>query len=58
MKVKELIELLRTLDQEREIWVLYDMNYPQEPNFEEATEAVEGDNERTIKVGDYVHDSW
>ena len=62
MKVKELIEKLQTLDQEKNIWVNYDLYELQEPDFRpyNANEyrygyekGVEGLNE-----GDYVHDAY
>lgn len=52
MKVKELIELLQNLDQEKNIWVLYDTFEPQEPDFEICKE---GDAIGVCKVGDYIH---
>lgn len=64
MKVKELIEKLSKLDQERDIWIGYDYPYAvQEPAFEVFTdEEVERRNciyERygipRIKLGDYIH---
>ena len=62
MKVKELIEKLQTFDQEKNIWVNYDLYELQEPNFRPFNEnaprygyenGVEGLNE-----GDYVHDAY
>ena len=52
MKVKELIEQLQKLDQERNIWVLYDGFLAQEPDFIQYDED-DGD----IEAGDYVHEA-
>lgn len=52
MKVKELIELLQKLDQEKNIWVLYDTYEPQEPYIEICTER---DAINECKAGDYIH---
>lgn len=54
MKVKELIEQLQKLDQERNIWIYYDMFAAQEPSFIECDE----DENDEIKAGDYVHEAW
>lgn len=60
MKVKELIEKLSRLDQERDIWIGYD--YPhdvQEPDFRAFEESDISDyfgyNDDRIRVGDYIH---
>lgn len=58
MKVKELIEKLSKLDQERDIWIGYD--YPhavQEPDFEPFIwdGSIYTRNETRIKEGDYIH---
>lgn len=53
MKVKELVEQLLKLDQEKDIWVLYDCLYPQIPGFEPSKEDL-----KCIKAGDYVHNAW
>lgn len=58
MKVKELIEQLSKLDQERDIFIGYD--YPhdvQEPVFEpfEPDQGLFSNTETRIKVGDYIH---
>ena len=53
MKVKELIEQLQKLDQEKNIWVLYDLCFPQEPQFSASKE-----DSHEIKEGDYVHEAW
>lgn len=52
MKVKELIEQLQKLDQEKNIWVLYDTFIPQEPEFEICTES---DAIQDCEAGDYIH---
>lgn len=54
MKVKELIEKLLKLDQEKNIWVLYDGYGEDAPDFEIATEE-EVEFLDKIRVGDYVH---
>ena len=54
MKVKELIAELQKLDQERDIWVLYDTFFAQVPEFEVAKERDETSDGR-VKAGDYVH---
>lgn len=57
MKVKELIECLQKLDQERNIWVRYDGIYFYEPTIDEDNvngwEAKEY-GEQGIKEGDYT----
>lgn len=57
MKVKELIEQLQKLDQERNIWVRYDVVYFYEPTVDKDTvddwEAKEY-KEQGIKEGDYT----
>ena len=54
MKVKELIEQLQKLDQQKNIWILYDGFGEEEPDFVLATEDDVEILEQ-IKVGDYVH---
>lgn len=51
MKVKDFIAQLQTLDQEKDIWFIYD-GMPQEPEIEVVTEH---DARRECKVGDYAH---
>lgn len=58
MKVKELIEQLSKLDQERDIFIGYD--YPhdvQEPNFVQfyPEDRLFIDSETRLKKGDYIH---
>lgn len=58
MKVKELIDQLSKLDQERDIFIGYD--YPhdvQEPDFEQfhPEDCLFIDNETRLKEGDYIH---
>lgn len=59
MKVKELIEQLSKLDQERDIWIGYDYPYDvQEPYFVEFERRHLGKyhpNEDRLKFGDYIH---
>ena len=54
MKVKELIAELQKLDQDRDIWVLYDTFDAQVPTIEVAEERDETSDGR-VKSGDYVH---
>ena len=54
MKVKELIAELQKLDQERDIWVLYDTFDAQVPCIEVAEERDETSDGR-VKAGDYIH---
>jgi hypothetical protein len=54
MKVKELIAELQKLDQERDIWVVYDTFDAQVPFLEVAKERDETSDGR-VKAGDYVH---
>lgn len=54
MKVKELIAELQKLDQERDIWVLYDTFDAQVPFIEVAKERDET-SDGSVKAGDYVH---
>ena len=58
MKVKELIEKLSKLDQDRDIWIGYD--YPHQvdkPDFVEMDECrINHLGEETrLKIGDYIH---
>lgn len=54
MKIKEFIELLQKLDQERDIWLCYDDFYaPTIGNTIDEWEAEEY-KEQGIKEGDYV----
>lgn len=54
MKVKELIEILETFDQEKNIWILYDTFEAQVPEFIECSE----DENSEIKAGDYMHETY
>ena len=58
MKVKELIEHLQTLDQERNIWVSYDGIFFYEPVVDEKENVTKWDaeeyKEQGIKEGDYT----
>ena len=54
MKVKELIVELQKLDQDHDIWVLYDTFDAQVPTIEVAEERDETSDGR-VKAGDYVH---
>lgn len=62
MKVKELIENLLKLDQEKGIWIIYDAYYPMEPNvdshvLEEDIDRYKEYNEN-IEIGDYCIQVW
>ena len=57
MKVKEFIEQLQSLDQDRDIWIVYDSGYTaSHPNIEIEkegfTEIIDRGNE--VKKGDYI----
>lgn len=59
MKVKELIEQLQKLDQEKGIWIIYDCFQPLKPKVDDVVKTEEDaeyyrryDND--VKVGDYV----
>lgn len=58
MKVKELIEQLQKLDQERNIWVRYDGIYFYEPVVDEEDNVTEWEEneylEHDIQKGDYT----
>ena len=61
MKVKELIEKLQTLDQEKNIWVFYDLYAMQEPDFRpyDASDIEScGDKIKDLNEGDYVHEAY
>ena len=57
MKVKELIEHLKKLDQERNIWIFYDFPYAcSEPDFSEVGEwQADCFKEEGCAQGDYAH---
>lgn len=52
MKVSEFIEYLKTLDQDRNIWVNYDMCFALKPQIEEADDAW--NSESKVKEHDYM----
>ena len=60
MKVKELIEQLQKLDQERGIWIIYDSFQPIEPEVDGVVETEEDAeyysrySDEGVKVNDYV----
>lgn len=58
MKVKELVEQLQKLDQEKNIWVLYDQFDAQEPNFIQCDEEDLAYEDGDIAAGDFVHEAW
>lgn len=53
MKVKDLIAELQTLDQEKDISILYDCVAKIKPRIEMA-----GEDESPIKEGDYFFQAW
>ncbi len=56
MKVKELIEELQKLDQERNIWLVYDLYLAYKPFPRTANEFEVGinNNDFVVEEGDYV----
>lgn len=59
MKVKEFIEQLQKLDQEKGIWIIYDSFQPLKPEVDDVVKTEEDVEyfrcyENDIKVGDYV----
>ena len=60
MKVKELIEQLQKLDQERGIWIIYDCHQPIKPEVDGVVETEEDAEyysrytDEGVKVNDYV----
>ena len=56
MKVRELIEELQKLDQERNIWLVYDLYLAYEPFPRTANEFEVGinNNDFVVEEGDYV----
>ena len=63
MKVKELIEQLQKLDQEKGIWIIYDTFQPIKPEVDEKV-INEEDAEyyrrykEDVKAGDYTISCW
>lgn len=63
MKVKELINQLSQLDQEKEIWVLYDRYIAFQPEVEVYGEnmrldMMSDDIKNKVRNGDYVIDAY
>lgn len=55
MKVRDLIEQLSKLNQDTDIWVMYDYCYALDVDVEVATaEEVEYVSKHKIKEGDYI----
>lgn len=59
MKVKEFIEQLKKLDQEKGIWIIYDCFQPLKPEVDDVVKTEEDAEyyrcyENDVKVGDYV----
>ena len=63
MKVKEFINQLSQLDQEKEIWVLYDRYIAFQPEVEVYGEnmrldMMSDDIKNKVRIGDYVFDAY
>ena len=59
MKIKDLVAMLQQLDQERNIWILYDLFAFMEPNvIKEATKEECWDEKDKDKIGDYYIEAW
>ncbi len=57
--VRELIEELQKLEQDKPVWVLYDAYTAFEPTISPATgEEYTEEDSPYIKNGDYVIDAW
>lgn len=54
MKVKEFIEQLQQLDQEKDIWLIYDTYMVWEPEVEVIKETDSFGKDKGAEVGDYV----
>ena len=59
MKVKELIEQLKKLDQEKGVWIIYDSFQPLKPEVDDVVKTEEDAEyfrkyENDVKAGDYV----
>ena len=59
MKVKELIEQLQKLDQEKGIWIIYDSFQPLKPEVDDVVRTEDDAEyfrryENDVSVGDYV----
>lgn len=56
MKVKDLIEHLQTLDQEKGIWVRYDtyIYFAPIPDSEAEKDGTEGHYDENVRKGDYI----
>lgn len=55
MKVKELIESLKKLDQDKDIWIYYDRYALSTP---EARVINENDSAVEDHIGEYCFDAW
>lgn len=62
MKVKELIKNLSKLDQEKDIWIVYDAYYPMEPWVDSFIREEDIDTykeyDKDVNIGDYVINVW
>ena len=56
MKVRELIEHLKTLDPERNVWVVYDSFVFYQPDFSDVASGVDEQVGRRagVQKGDYI----
>lgn len=57
MKVKELVEELQKLDQERNVWLYYDCYAFQEPDIDMVNEEQAFGHEQ-VNIGDYKINAW
>ena len=57
MKVKDFIKELMQLDQDKEIYLVYDGVYVSDPSIEVAEEDVT-DQDKCYKKGDYLINAW
>lgn len=60
MKVKDYIKHLQSLDQEKDLWVRYDLYATMEipTPYVVTEEEIETDHDGQIKLGDYIIDVW
>ncbi len=63
MTVKEVIERLKTLDQEKGIWISFECGYdfiaPVPDSFaDESDISMDASRRRGVNVGDYIINAW
>ena len=60
MKVKDYIKHLQSLDQEKDLWVRYDLYATMEipTPYAVTEEELATDHDGQIKLGDYIIDVW